>query len=372
MSTYAELIDVKTAATLRDELLARLSAAGFPVTAWQTGGAARTLVQVDVETLAELYALVAQIGKGWSLDDAADAWLTLHALSRYDLERFLATFAKHEVTLTAASGAGPYSITAGQLVLVNNQGVRFRSTNTTTQTVAHGTPLPLTVQAETAGQKGNAQPIGVITPALAGVSMAWNSRTLDARDQESDPELRQRCRDRWATLATGFTQEAVRYWATNAKLTDGVTSAGCTRVGFGAPDGLGGYVVYVAGASGPLTTPGVTAVQTILDLKKPITDTPAVTNATQVTVTVLGSVKFFSGYNVGANQIAAAAAITAYVAGLPLGSSTDPPVVDAAGLSAAVYAALPGKVRDIDFTNVDVTLSLGQVAVANTASITWS
>jgi uncharacterized phage protein gp47/JayE len=372
VTTYAELIDPKTAETLREELLDRLEQAEFPITAWQPGNPARTLVQVDVQTLAELYEIVSLIGKGWSLDDAADAWLTLHAYSRYDLERILATFAKHEVTLTAASGAGPYSITAGQLVLVNNQGVRFRSTNTTTLTLSYGSPLTLTVQAETAGQKGNSQPIGVITPALAGVTMAWSSRTLDARDQESDPELRQRCRDRWATLASGFTEEAVRYWATSAKLTDGVTSAGCTRVGFGARDGLGGYVVYVAGASGPLTTPGVTAVQTILDLKKPITDTPVVTNATQVTVTVLGSVRFFSGYNTADNRSAAAAAITAYVAGLPLGSSADPPVVDASGLSAAVYTALPGKVRDIDFSNVDVTLSLGQVAVANTASITWS
>lgn len=372
MATYAELIDPKTATTLRDELLARLSSAGFPVTAWQTGGAARTLVQVDVETLAELYALVAQIGKGWSLDDAAGAWLTLHALSRYDLERLLATFAKHSVTLTAASGAGPYSITAGQLVVTNALGIRFRSTNTSTETVAHGTPLTLTVQAETAGTKGNTAPSAVVTPALAGVTMAWASRTLDARDEETDTALRQRCRDRWATLATGFTQEAVRYWATNAKLTDGVTSAGCTRVGFSAPAGDGSYTVYVAGASGPMTSPGVTAVQTELNLRKPITDTPTVTNATQVTVTVLGSVRFFSGYNTSDNRSAAAAAITEYVAGLPLGSATDPPVVDAAGLSAAVYAALPGKVRDIDFTNNDVTLALGQVAVANTASITWS
>lgn len=373
MSTYAELIDVKTAATLRDELFSRLTAAGFPVTAWQTGGTARTLVQVDVETLAELYGIVAQIGKGWSLDDAEGAWLTLHALSRYDLERLLATFAKHSVTLTAASGAGPYSITAGQLVVTNALGIRFRSTNTSTETVAHGTPLTLTVQAETAGTKGNTAPSAVVTPALAGVTMAWASRTLDARDEETDVALRQRCRDRWATLATGFTQEAVRYWATNAKLTDGVTSAGCTRVGFSAPAGDGSYTVYVAGASGPLTTPGVTAVQTELNLRKPITDTPTVTNASEVEINPTGTIRFFSGYNTGDNQTAARAAISAYLNALPLGSATDPPVVDAAGLSAAVYTALPGKVRDIDFSNADVTLSLGQVAVKKASdSITFS
>lgn len=374
MATYAELIDPKTAALLRDELLDRLEQGGFPLTAWQAGNTARTLVQVDVVTLAELYALVAQIGKGWSLDDAEGPWLTLHALSRYDLERLLATFAKHTVTLTAASGAGtPYSITAGQLVVTNALGIRFRSTNTSTETVAHGTPLTLTVQAETAGTKGNTAPSAVVTPALAGVTMAWASRTLDARDEETDVALRQRCRDRWATLATGFTQEAVRYWATNAKLTDGVTSAGCTRVGFSAPAGDGSYTVYVAGASGPLTTPGVTAVQTELNLRKPITDTPTVTNASEVEINPTGTIRFFSGYNTGDNQTAARAAISAYLNALPLGSATDPPVVDAAGLSAAVYTALPGKVRDIDFSNADVTLSLGQVAVKKASdSITFS
>jgi len=144
-------------------------------------------------------------------------------------------------------------------------------------------------------------------------------------------------------------------------------------VGFGARDGLGGYVVYVAGASGPLTTLGVTAAQTILDLKKPITDTPVVTNASEVEINPTGTIRFFSGYNTDGNKATARAAISAYLNALPLGSSTDPPVVDAAGLSAAVYTALPGKVRDIDFSNADVTLSLGQVAVKKASdSITFS
>ena len=371
MTTYAELISAKSAATLRDELLARLVAAEFPVTAWQSGNVARTQVAVDVQTLAELYELVVLIGKGWSLDDATGAWLTLHAYSRYGLSRILATFAKHTVRLTVASGAGPYTITPGQLVLARG-ALRYRSTRSTNVTISSAATTDLEVQCETSGTAGNASPTAIVTPALAGVTMAWVSRDLDARNEESDAELRQRCRDRWATLATGFTREAIRYYATNAKLSDGVTSAGCTRVGFADPAADGSYVVYVAGAAGALGSTPLARVQAALDAVKPITDTPVVTNATEVTIAVAGTVRFFSGYNTTANQLAAAAAARAYVNSLPLGDTLDPPVVDESGIKAAIYAALPGKVRDIDLSTTDTALVLGQVAIADTTGLAWA
>lgn len=372
MTTYAELITIKDADTIFTEILARLTTAGFPVTAWQAGGVARALVDVDAETLAELYDLLVDIGKAWSLDDAEGDWLTLHAYSRFDLTRIAATFAKHSVRLsTVASGAGPYSITAGQLVVTNANGIRFRSTNSATETVPAAGSVDITVQAETAGVGGNTVPSSVVTPALAGVVFSWQSVVTAARDEETDAALRQRCRDRWATLATGFTREAIRYYATNATLVDG-TSAGCTRVGFATPAGDGSYIVYVAGASGALGGTPLARVQVALDAVKPITDTPVVTNATEVTITFAGTIRFYSGYNTGANQIAAAAALTAYVNALPLGDTSDPPIVDEAGAKAAVYAALPGKVRDIDLSNADVSLTLGQVAVADTSGVSYA
>lgn len=373
MTTYAELIATKDADTIFTEILARLSSAGFPVTAWQAGGVARTLVDVDAETLAELYGLVSDIGKGWSLDDAEGDWLTLHAYSRFDLTRIAATFAKHSVRLsTVASGAGPYSITAGQLVVTNASGIRFRSTNSTTETVPASGYVDITVQAETAGVGGNTAPSSVVTPALAGVAFSWQSAVTAARDEETDAALRQRCRDRWATLATGFTREAVRYYCVNATLVDG-TNAGCTRVGFADPAGDGSYVVYVAGASGALGATPLSRVQAALNAVKPITDTPVVTNATQVIIDPTGNIRFFDGINTSENRAAARAAINAYLNGLPLGSTSDPAIVDAAGMSAAVYAALPGKVRDADLSNADVSLLLGQVAVmADPDSLTFS
>ncbi len=374
MVAYADLITAKTAATLQTELLARLTAAGFPVTAWQTGGAARTLVVVDVETLAELYALVVLIGKAWSLDDAAGAWLTLHAFSRYRVARILATFARHTVTLTAASGAGPYSITAGQLVVTNALGIRFRSTNTSTETVAHGTPVTLTVEAQTAGTKGNTAPSAVVTPALAGVTLAWVARTVSAVDEELDAPLRQRCRDKWATLApAGATQATYRYWLTSAVDGDGA-SCGITRTAFPTPPGDGTVPVWVAGASGQISGPQLTAARTYVAARRPHTDTPSVNHATVVNVDVSAlSVRFKPGKNTSDNRAAVIASITATVNGLDISTASDPVVVDEAAIKAAVYSGAPGLVRDVDWSTADATLGAGEVAaVTGTGSIAFS
>lgn len=374
MTTYAELIDPKTAATLRDELLDRLEQAGFPITAWQAGNAARTMVQVDVVTLAELYALVAQIGKGWSLDDAAGPWLTLHAWSRYRVARILATFARHTVTLTAASGAGPYSITAGQLVVVNALGIRFRSTNTSTEVVAFGTPLVLTVEAQTAGTKGNTAPSAVITPALAGVTFAWTARTVTAVDDELDAPLRQRCRDKWATLApAGATQATYRYWLTSAVDGSG-DPCGITRVAFDTPPGDGTVPVWVAGASGQIGGAQLTAAQAYVEERRPHTDTPDISHATEIPVDVSGlSVRFKPGKNTPANQTAVKAAVVAHIDGLDISTSDDPVVVDEAAIKAAVYSGAPGLVRDVDWSTADATLGAGEVAVCTGEnSITFS
>lgn len=373
MTTYAELITTKSADTIFTEILARLTTAGFPVTAWQAGGVARTLVDVDAETLAELYDLLVDIGKAWSLDDAEGDWLTLHAYSRFDLTRIAATFAKHSVRLsTVASGAGPYSITAGQLVVTNANGIRFRSTNSATETVPAAGYVDITVQAETAGVGGNTVPSSVVTPALAGVVFSWQSVVTAARDEETDAALQQRCRDRWATLATGFTREAIRYYCVNATLVDG-TNAGCTRVGFADPAGDGSYVVYVAGAAGALGGTPLARVQAALDAVKPITDTPVVTNATEVTITIAGTVTFKSGQNTSANQALVGAGIEAYFAGLDISTTGDPVIVDEAAIKAAIYDGAPGKIADADVTpSTDTTLAAGRVAVPDYSTLAWA
>ena len=119
--------------------------------------------------------------QGWSLDDAEGAWLTLHAYSRYRVTRIAATFAQHTVTLTVASGAGPYSITAGQLVVVNSLGIAFAA-----RTQPPGARLRHAGAVHRAGRDrghGEHRTLGGGAPALAGVTMAWDARTVSAVDE---------------------------------------------------------------------------------------------------------------------------------------------------------------------------------------------
>lgn len=380
MTTYADLITAKTAATLFAELIDRLEQAAFPIDAWVSGSVPRSLVQVDVETLAELYRIVVQIGKAWSLDDVEGPWLTLHAWSRYRVPRILATFARHTMTLTVASGAGPYTITPGQLVLTRSDGVRFRSVNTTNVTVAHGTPQTITVQCETAGTTGNTQPTTLVTPALAGFSVTWSARTTTAVNEESDARLRQRCRDKWATLApSGATRETYRYWITSATmdgtaLEDGGESCGITRTAFPTPPGDGSVPVWVAGANGQVGAPQLAAAQAFVNARHPYTDRPTLSHATEAPVDVSGmTVRFKPGQNSAERRDAIVAAIDAYFAGLEISTLDAPVTVDEAGIKAAVYGAVPGKLKDVDWSGSDSTLSAGEIAVADgTGSIVFS
>lgn len=368
--TLTELLNPRTRDQIADDIFASLTAAGFPVTAWQSGSVPRTLVFAFAATLAVLWGLIAQVAAGAFLATATGAWLTLHAKSRFNLDRIAATFARHAITLTNASSS-PITVTPGQLVLTTSAGaVRYRSTNTANVIVPAGGSEAITVQAETAGIAGNTAPTVLVTPATAGLGFTWGSLSTQARNEESDAELRVRCVARWATLGSGFTRDAVTYWCTSATFTDG-TSVGCTRVGFGAVPGDGTYVVYVAGASGPLGATGVARVQVVLDLRKPITDTPQVTDATSASLAVSGTVQFKAGFNTSANRSAVGTAIAAYVNAKGIGDATG---IDLGALYAAIYRAVPDGVQDVDLTLPagDTAIATGAVAVADVTGLSFS
>lgn len=368
--TVTELLNPRTRDQIADDLFAALSAAGFPVTAWQSGAVPRTLVFVYAAVLATLWGLIAQVAGAAFLATATGAWLTLHAKSRFALDRIAATFARHSVTLVNAS-ASPVTIAPGQLVLTTSAGtVRFRSTNIVNVIVPGSGTAGITVMAETAGIAGNTSPAVLVTPATAGLGFTWGSLSTMARNEESDAELRVRCLARWAVLGSGFTRDAVVYWCTSALFADG-TSVGCTRVGFGAVPGDGSYVVYVAGATGPLGSLGRARVQVVLDLRKPITDTPQVTDATTATLAVSGTVQFKAGLNTSANRSAVETAIRAYVNGKGIGDAAG---IDLGALYAAIYRAVPDGFEDVDLSSPsgDVAVAAGAVAVPDVTGLSYS
>lgn len=367
MTTLAELLTPKTREAIEGDILKSLADAGFPITAWLPGSVPRTLVRAVATILAHLYALVAFVAGGAFLDTSAGPWLTLLAKSRFDVNRIAPTFAEHALTLTVESGAGPYTITPGQLLMASSTGVvRYRSTNTVNVTASYGSPVSITVRAEVAGIAGNATPVTLMSPALAGLGFVYGSLSLRARDEESDAALRIRCRTRWATLAAGATREAYEYHLRSATFVDGITSAGVTRVGWITPPGDGTLEAVVAGDDGPLTSEQLDAVRDYIavETRKAFTDSPVVTNASAVTVTPLAAISVQAAYNVSANRQRAVDALLARAKSLSIGQ-----LLDLGAVYAGIYAAQ-------GVTNVTLTSPSGdsvptarQVIVIDTTNI---
>ena len=381
----ADLVTARTEATLQTELLAELVGESFPTADWQEGSVPRSLVKGDAAALADLDTTVASLagaaflGTAEGLDEADDeetaSWLDLLAEQRFDESRIQATFAEWTFTLEAASGIGPYTIGAGALVVASSGGVRFQSTNTSNVVVPLAGTVSITVKAQRKGTSGNtATPSVIVSPALPGVTITGAALSNTARDRESDDSLRQRCMDKWSILAVGQgTQAAYRYWCLNATedgrpVEDGGVSCAITKVAFDTIPGTGAVPIWVSGADENITAPQLAAAQAYVDARKPLTDTPTLSNATEVEFTVTGTVYFRTGQNTADNLTAAKSAITAYFAALPISSASDPVTVDEAGIKAAVYGALPGKIRDLDLStspSTDATLSSGQVATVD-------
>lgn len=360
--TFAELTRLRTRTELRDALLTRLGAAGFPVTSWPLGGVARTLVEGVAQGIADLWLAVAAIARGMLLDRAEHDWLTELARSHYDVARQPATFTQGYVRLTAVSGAGPYTISPASLVV--SDGTRtFRSTNALALTLAVGGTLDVPVQAEAAGADSNVPSVSVlVTPALAGVdvaSPAWGGgatwRTADGVDEEGDASVRARCRARWSTLGRGATLAAYAYLATTCPNAPGVTRAAVVP---GPGDGT--VRVYLATASGVASPAEVAAVQAYLDVRAPITDAPAAHAATAVPVTVTLAVQATDVST--ANRARIETALGALQANLALGQRLD--------IGALYHAAYQAEgVRNATLTSpaADVVVSDDALAV-----MTWT
>lgn len=363
MTTFSELQTEVTASEYLTQLLATLSAAGFPVTAWQSGNAGRTLAQADAAALADLRAVIAEIANGGYLDEAEGEWLTLLAAGVFDLDRRPAEYTTGDVTLTCSASAGPYNVTAGALTVSDGER-RWTSTNTTTVVVPSGGSVSITVRAESPGTEYNTAWVDIdtiVTPALAGVTASPGSIATNGAPEETDAALRARCRTRWATLGRGANTDAYEYWALNGHDYEGQV----TRVAVYPGAGDGTVTVYLADADGPVSGGVVGVVQDWLELNLPATDEITVASASAGTIIVAITATVPSAYNTTAVRAAAAAAVAAYINGLAIGAE-----VDMERISAAILAAAP-QIIDLDLTAPinDIPLAGYEVAVADTAGV---
>lgn len=325
MLTLLQLLKPATQDEAFELLLTLARSLGFPVTSWQPGGVARTLLRAFARPYADATSLIAGIAGGGFLDTARGAWLTLLARAVFGVERKVATFTTGKVLLEALADAGPYTVEPGDLWFTTASGKRFVSTSG--GTLNPGESLLLDVRSESPGSS-YAVGVGTITTMvtpLAGVSCTnpdlgagagWMLKA--GTDEEEDEPLRARCRMRWSTLGGQPPGEAYAYWA----LLDPRVAR--VLVDDQNPAGAGSVRVYLADSAKGVLPVVVNDVATFLAPRKAKTAALAVRSVDVVNITVGGNVHVRAA-QMAAVQTAVLDALDRFFRELPIGGEIVPP-----------------------------------------------
>src|SRR5229473_1759565 len=272
-----------TSFVVNDTFAFNLSLPSFPVTAWQVCGVAPTLAEVDAQTLAEFTTTIANIASGGFVSLATASWLDLNASNLYGLTRIPSAAARGTVTLTNATGAGPYTFTAGQFFFATAGGLRF--SNTSTGTVPLSASLAgVAVVAEQPGSAYNVadNSITVINSGvLAGLSVnnPGPGSISGGADPETDAALSLRCQNRWPTVGIGATAATYQFWAASAEAAAG-HSVTITKSLVVTDAAIAGQVnVFLATATGVPAGQAVTDANTYIQARLPLPSTAVVAAA---------------------------------------------------------------------------------------------
>lgn len=263
MLSIDQLLTPLTAAQFKTKLYDLAAALGLPTTSWFAGAPTRTLIAITAEIYGAFVApLIVTITKSGFLDDAEGGWLTLLASTVYGVTRRDATFAAGEVTLDNAGG-GVYSFEIGECVFKNST---TDATYVNTEAFTLGAlevGKVVAIRAQDIGSAGNAAAteIDTLVTALDSVTVS-NANDLAGVDEESDPDLRQRCRDKLGALSPDGPAAAYRYVALTPELNGG---ASVTRAKVLPATGDYTVTVVVADATGAPTAPDVALVQAGID-----------------------------------------------------------------------------------------------------------
>lgn len=251
--TLSDMFTPATQPDVLDSLLEIAESVGLPVEAdaWQPGGVYREILFVVAQKIADLTEVTSAIAAGGLLDFASGGWLTLLAQSGYGVTRIPSTFGETVESMTNNS-AITYVIAAGDLHFLNaTTGKTYTNTTGGTLTLGGGT-LDVDIIADEAGTDSNAVPGDIdsmVTPLIDVV--VTNATALSATDEERDADLKQRCRDKLASISPNGAAAAYDFFAKSATRESDGSNVGVTRVRTTQTNGS--VTVYVASASGPVS-----------------------------------------------------------------------------------------------------------------------
>lgn len=352
MPTLDELLTPPSRDQIRQRLIEALRDMGFPLNDFNPGAVGRHVaVEAPALGLEDLWRMVAAIARGGYLSTASGPWLDLLAEEFYNLKRKPAAFACGVVRLSAAPGFGPYEIGPGDLWVGTADGKRYSAI--TGGTLPQGGSLELMVRAESPGAAYNVpdEAITVLHTPLPGVSVVNPAGWLveAGADEETDEALRLRCRLRWASLGTGATADAYRFWALSAH-----PSITKVRVLDQHPRGQGTVDVVIWGEGG-LGEEAVNAANAYIQERRPLTADVLVYAATPKTIPVVARITVRAGY-LSAVQADVTEKLAALQRGLPIGGTVY--------RSALIDALFGSHVVNVQLTAPAEDITLGAVEAA--------
>lgn len=125
----SDLITIKTRDEVLEEMLTALQSVGFPAASWGPLSVPRRLLTAMASVYAAFTVTLALIARGGLLQYATSGWLTMLALSFYQVTRYSAQQTKGTLVVSDTASAGPWTFAARELWFESQTGKRFYNTS---------------------------------------------------------------------------------------------------------------------------------------------------------------------------------------------------------------------------------------------------
>lgn len=279
-STYEQLIEQREQSAIAADILTRIEARGILSKGWTDGDVRRGIVEVIADLRESEEVKRVDIVNSGFLDKAVGPLLDLLGVGFFDEERLPATSATIRIAMGDAVNQGPYDVPPGTILVVGadtDAPLYYRLTTSLTipqddnktgdflatapgsaYNILAGTPVKLATPIP------GIEVAAMYIPELSGVVVSAGT------DAESDASYRQRLRDKWSTIAAGWTAGAIRFFIREIL-------PNATRI-FVRDDGpaTGQAWAYCAGPTAPISTADAVAAAAYLNdpERKPVSNRP--------------------------------------------------------------------------------------------------
>jgi phage-related baseplate assembly protein len=370
------------------EILAK--ALKFTSTSFRIGSKFRFYLLAAAEVASRCSVQIALIAAQGFNSTAYGNALGKFSKSRFNNPPIKAIKTQGTVYLEDTGGTGPHTIAVGTRVFKydNDPSITYRNITggvlAAGGTIAGGTALALTVEAETGGGAWNVDidTISSMSPVIAGVDVSnpgdvsgeWITRP--GADAEADTVLKTRNAAKWATLGGNAPRDAYKYWALNATENPNDTGdpVGITRaeVDDQNPDGPGTLRVYIADDTGAASGAQITDVQEYIDARKTRTAVVTVLSANVLPITIIGTFRCSAG--LGATlKTQIEQAITDYINALQIGGTDIGETLGRVVWSRMIEIAMAfDGVEHVAITTPSGDVSLQKYEIATVASVSFT